>query len=90
MFQGLSVAEAQAAVEEYLTGSWRPKWQSRSEGLVTGTIDPRLPEDERSYPWTPGLHMDVRAGGRWSFATGSSTAPSATTVTPTRSTATAM
>ena len=62
-FQGLSVAEAQAAVEEYLTGSWRRKWQSRAEGLVTGTIDPRLPEDERSYPWTPGLHMDVRARG---------------------------
>ena len=62
-FQGLSVAEAQAAVEEYLTGSWRRKWQSRAEGLVTGTIDPRLPEDERSHPWTPGLHMDVRARG---------------------------
>ena len=23
----------------------------------------RLPEDERSHPWTPGLHMEVRARG---------------------------
>ena len=60
---GLSDAEARAAVDEYLTGSWRRRGQSRAEGLVTGTTDPRLPEDERSHPWTPGLHMDVRARG---------------------------
>ena len=60
---GLSDAEARAAVDEYLTGSWRRKGQSRAEGLVTGATDPRLPEDERTRPWTPGLHMDVRARG---------------------------
>ena len=60
---GLSDAEARAAVDEYLTGSWRRKGQSRAEGLVTGATDERLPEDERSHPWTPGLHMDVRARG---------------------------
>ena len=60
---GLSDAEARAAVDEYLTGSWRRKGQTRAEGLVTGATDPRLPEDERTHPWTPGLHMDVRARG---------------------------
>ena len=86
---GLSDAEARAAVDEYLTGSWRRKGQSRAEGLVTGATDERLPEDERSHPWTPGLHMEVRARGRWSRAIGRSTAASATAGMPTRCTATA-
>ena len=60
---GLSDAEARAAVGEYLAGSWRRKGQSRAEGLVTGAADPRPPEDERTHPWTPGLHMEVRARG---------------------------
>ena len=63
LFGGLSDAEARAAVDEHLTGSWRRKGQSRAEGLVAGAADERPPEDERTHPWTPGLHMDVRARG---------------------------
>ena len=63
LFGGVSDAEARAAVDEHLTGSWRRKGQSRAEGLVAGAADERPPEDERTHPWTPGLHMDVRARG---------------------------
>ena len=88
-FGGLSDEEARAAVSEHVTGSWRRKGQSRAEGLVTGAADDERPSaDERTHPWTPGLHMDVRARGHWSRATGSSTAASATAAMPTRSTAT--
>ena len=55
--------KSRAAVEEFLTGSWRRRWQSRAEGLVTGAADKRPSGDERTHPWTPGLHMDVRARG---------------------------
>ena len=46
-----------------LAGSWRSEGQSRAEGLVTGATEDRRPGDERTHPWTPGLHMDVRARG---------------------------
>ena len=46
-----------------LAGSWRGEGQSRAEGLVTGATEDRRPGDERTHPWTPGLHMDVRARG---------------------------
>ena len=62
-FGGLSDEEARAAVNEHVTGSWRRTGQSRAEGLVTGAVDERPPADERAHPWTPGLHMDVRARG---------------------------
>ena len=60
---GLSEADARAAVGEFLTGSWRRRWQSRAEGLVTGAADKRPSGDERTHPWTPGLHMELRARG---------------------------
>ena len=62
-FRWPSDVEARAAVREHVTGSWRRKGQSRAEGLVTGAADERPPADERAHPWTPGLHMDVRARG---------------------------
>ena len=62
-FGGLLDEEARAAVNEHVTGSWRRTGQSRAEGLVTGAADERPPADERAHPWTPGLHMDVRARG---------------------------
>ena len=62
-FGGLTDEEARAAVSEHVTGSWRRKGQSRAEGLVTGAADERPSADERTHPWTPGLHMDVRARG---------------------------
>ena len=62
-FGALCDEEARAAVSEHVTGSWRRKGQSRAEGLVTGAADERPPADERAHPWTPGLHMDVRARG---------------------------
>ena len=62
-YGGLSEEEAQAAIREYFSGSWRRKGQSRAEGLVSGAADGREPTDERTHPWTPGLHMDVRARG---------------------------
>ena len=62
-FGGLSDEEGRAAVSEHFTGSWRRKGQSRAEGLVAGAAGEREPADERSHPWTPGLHMDVRARG---------------------------
>ena len=55
--------ESRDAVSEHVTGSWRRTGQSRAEGLVTGATDERESEDERSHPWTPGLHMEVRARG---------------------------
>ena len=55
--------KARDAVSEHVSGSWRRKGQSRAEGLVTGAAEERSPEDVRTHPWTPGLHMDVRARG---------------------------
>ena len=55
--------QARNAVSAHVSGSWRSKGQSRAEGLVTGAADERSPEDERTHPWTPGLHMDVRTRG---------------------------
>ena len=52
-----------ADIKLNLAGSWRGKAQSRAEGLVTGSTDERSPDDQRTHPWTPGLHMDVRARG---------------------------
>ena len=46
-----------------LSGSWRGKGQSRAEGLVAGAAHERPAYDMRTHPWTPGLHMDVRARG---------------------------
>ena len=60
---GSADEESRAAVSEHVTGSWRGTGQSRAEGLVTGATDERESADERSHPWTPGLHMDVRARG---------------------------
>ena len=62
-FGGLTDEEGRAAISEHVTGSWRRTGQSRAEGLVTGATDERPPADERAHPWTPGLHMDVRARG---------------------------
>ena len=52
-----------SGIDLNLTGSWRARGQSRAEGLVTGATWKRLAVDQRSHPWTPGLHMEVRARG---------------------------
>ena len=55
--------EARNAMSEHVSGSWRGKGQSRAAGLVSGTAEARAADDERTHPWTPGLHMDVRTRG---------------------------
>ena len=59
---GVADQKARDAVGEHVSGSWRGKGQSRAAGLA-GAAEERSAKDDRTDPWTPGLHMDVRTRG---------------------------